>query len=79
MAGPMRTVSFKIPVDLDAELTRVARERGESRSAVVRGVLTTLQGGGRASVVDLASGLVGLVDGPVDLSTNEAYLAGLGE
>lgn len=79
MAGPMRTVSFKIPVDLDIELSRVARERGESRSAVVRSALSALRGDLRPSVADLASDLMGLVDGPIDLSTNDAYLADLGK
>ncbi len=79
MTSKMRTVSFKLPEELDDELSRVARARGQSRSAVVRSALGALAPDERPSVLDLASGLVGLVNGPEDLSTNDSYLSDLGE
>ena len=36
MANPMRTVSFKLPEQLDDVLSELARRRKSSRSAVVR-------------------------------------------
>lgn len=79
MTSKMRTVSFKLPEELDDELSRVARARGQSRSAVVRSALGALTPADRPSVLDIASGLVGLVDGPDDLATNDSYLTDLGE
>lgn len=79
MASPMRTVSFKLPKDLDEELTRLARERGASRSALAREALESFTKQGTRSVTALAGDLVGSVDGPPDLSSNQSHLAGYGE
>lgn len=78
MAAPMRTVSFKLPEDLDDALNELARSRGASRSAVVREALEALAKGKRRSVTALAGDLVGSVDGPTDLATNPRYMAGYG-
>lgn len=78
MAQNMRTVSFKIPVEMDVDLTAIARARGESRSSVVRGALGALMRSGGSTVLDLVSDLAGVVEGPADLSSNDSYLEDLG-
>ena len=78
MAAPMRTVSFKLPGDLDDALSELARTRGASRSAVVREALEALAKGKRRSVTSLAGDLVGSVDGPDDLATNRKHMSGYG-
>lgn len=79
MAGPMRTVSFKIPGPLDDALNDLARRRQSSRSALVREALEDLAFSGRRSVTAAVDALVGPLDGPADLSTNPKHLAGYGK
>jgi Arc/MetJ-type ribon-helix-helix transcriptional regulator len=78
MAAPMRTVSFKLPEDLDDALNELARTRRLSRSALVREALESLKKGNRRSVTALAGELVGSVDGPSDLATNRKHMSGYG-
>jgi Arc/MetJ-type ribon-helix-helix transcriptional regulator len=75
----MRTVSFKIPADIDRTLGDLARRRRTSRSAVVREAIEALAKGDRLSVTALAGDLVGSLSGPGDLSTNPKYMEGFGE
>jgi metal-responsive CopG/Arc/MetJ family transcriptional regulator len=75
MTTPMRTVSFKLPEDLDDALDELARSRGASRSAIVREALESLAKGKRRSVTTLAGDLVGSVDGPSDLATHRKHMA----
>jgi Arc/MetJ-type ribon-helix-helix transcriptional regulator len=79
MAAPMRTVSFKLPEDLDDALNELARTRRSSRSALVREALESLAKGKRRSVTALAGDLVGSVDGPSDLATNRKHMSGYGK
>ena len=79
MAKPMRTVSFKLPEDLDDALTELARSRGSTRSALVRDALAALAKGKRRSVTALAGKLVGSVEGPADLATNRKHMSGYGK
>ena len=78
MAIPMRTVSFKLPEELDDALNELARARGASRSALVREALEALAKGKRRSVTSLAGKLVGSVDGPTDLAAYRKHMAGYG-
>ncbi|HLV22965.1 MAG TPA: ribbon-helix-helix domain-containing protein [Polyangiaceae bacterium] len=78
MADPMRTVSFKLPAELDEALDEIARRRGTSRSAVVREALEALAKGKRRSITALAGKLVGSVDGPADLASDPRHLSGYG-
>jgi Arc/MetJ-type ribon-helix-helix transcriptional regulator len=78
MTAPMRTVSFKLPEDLDDALNELARTRRLSRSALVREALESLKKGKRRSVTALAGELVGCVDGPSDLATNRKHMSGYG-
>lgn len=78
MTPPMRTVSFKLPEDLDDALNELARSRGASRSALVREALESLAKGQWRSVTSLAGSLVGSVEGPTDLATNRKHMSGYG-
>jgi Arc/MetJ-type ribon-helix-helix transcriptional regulator len=79
MTAPMRTVSFKLPEDLDDALNELARTRRSSRSALVREALESLAKGKRRSVTALAGDLVGSVEGPSDLATNRKHMSGYGK
>jgi predicted transcriptional regulator len=79
MHGTMKTVSFKVPVELDKALTELARRRKSSRSAVVREAIEAATRGEKRSVTELAGDLVGSLEGPGDLSTNPKYMEGFGE
>lgn len=75
---PMRTVSFKLPEDLDDALNELARSRGARRSALVREAIEALTRGKECSVTALADELVGSVEGPTDLVTSRQHMAGYG-
>jgi predicted transcriptional regulator len=75
----MRTVSFKLPEELDDALNELARQRRASRSELVREALEAFAKGTRQSVTALAGSLVGCVEGPKDLSTNPTHMAGYGK
>jgi metal-responsive CopG/Arc/MetJ family transcriptional regulator len=76
----MKTISLKLPPDLSVKLARAAKERGESKSELVRAALQQFLNGERPmSALELAGDLVGCGEGPGDLSTNPKYLAGFGE
>jgi len=79
MSTPMRTVSFKLPKDLDDALNELARSRGASRSSLVREALEFLEKGKRRSVTSLAGNLVGAVEGPTDLASNRKHTSGYGK
>ena len=78
MAGPMRTVSFKLPPELDDALERLARRCRASKSELAREALEALARGKRRSVTVLAGSLVGSLEGPGDLSTNRRHMTGYG-
>ena len=79
MANPMRTVSFKLPEQLDDALSDLARRRKSSRSAVVREALQALATDKPRSVTARVDALVEPLDGPADLSTGPKHLAGYGK
>lgn len=79
MTRPMRTVSFKLPAQLDDTLSSLARERNTSRSALVREAIEALTNGKRRSVTALVDEVVDGVSGPADLSTNPNHMRGYGE
>ena len=74
----MRTVSFKLPEDLDERLSDLARKRKSSRSALVREALEALTKESRRSVTAAVDALNLVVEGPSDLSANREHLAGYG-
>jgi len=75
----MRVVSFKLPEDLDNELSKLARRRNATRSAVLREALEAFVCGQRQSVTAAAQDLVGSLRGPRDLSTSGKHMFGYGK
>ena len=77
----MKTLSLKVPESLYARLAAAARQRGQTRSAVVRQVLEEyLDGGAKpGSCLELAADLLGCVKGPGDLSFNKRHLRAYGQ
>jgi predicted transcriptional regulator len=79
----MKTISLKLTDVLLRRLERTARERGQSKSDVIRSALQQYLNG--ASAVPPASALeavepwIGRVAGPGDLATNPKYMEGFGE
>ena len=77
----MSTVSLKMPDELVARLAAAARQRGSSRSAVVREALESYlapSGHGEETAADLASDLIGSIEGPRDLSCSRRHMRGFG-
>jgi predicted transcriptional regulator len=75
----MRPLSIKLTKELEELLDRLARERGLTRSAVVREALQAYAGEVGASAGAAAGGLVGSLEGTRDLSTSAKHLRGFGE
>jgi hypothetical protein len=80
----MKTISLKVTDQLLRQLEREARQRGQSKSDVVRMALEHFLNGARSgprplSALDLAGDVVGCAEGPSDLSTNRKYLEGFGQ
>jgi predicted transcriptional regulator len=75
----VRVISIKLPEHLERRLDELARERGSTRSAVLREALEAYANRSRASVTAAAGELVGSLAGPRDLSTSPDHLAGFGE
>jgi hypothetical protein len=82
-ARTMKTVSLKLNDALLRKLERAARERGQSKSAVIRSALEQFLNGERTippgSALEAALPWVGCCEGPGDLSTNPKYMEGFGE
>lgn len=79
----MTNMSLKLPEALAARLSAAARQRKQTKSALVRDLLERffdeVPPAGRGSCLELASDLVGCVEGPADLSCDEDHLAGYGK
>lgn len=79
----MKTLTVKVPEELDVKLAAVADRRGESKSALVRAALESMlaknEGITPNSCLDLAKDLLGSVEGPPDLSHNKKHLKGYGK
>ena len=79
----MKTLTVKVPEDLDLKLAAAAAKRGESKSDLIRTALESIVNTNEAiipnSCLDLAKDIVGLVEGPSDLSHNKKHLKGYGQ
>ena len=79
----MKTISVKVPEELEAKLAAVAARRGESKSTLIRTAIEQLIASEKDitpnSCLDLSRDLVGCVDGPTDLSYNKKRLEGYGK
>ena len=78
----MKTLTVKVPEELDTRLVALAAERGESKSAVIRTALEQIVENngvsGANSCWSLARDIAGSVEGPEDLSHNKLYIKGYG-
>lgn len=78
----MRTISLKVPEELDAQLTRLARKPGRSKSLIVRTALSESLSprgwSGRRSFRARARDLAGSVEAESDLSFEKRHLEGYG-
>jgi len=83
----MAVISLKLIEALDAQLTEQVHRRRLSKSELVRRALTAflqtsergVEGSAPQSAADLLADLVGCYeDGPVDLSSNAAYMSDFG-
>jgi len=79
----MKTIALKLPEALLARIEMTARQRGETRSALVRHAVERLLSnpavGKEGSCLDLAPDLSGCVKGAPDLSTNQKHMEGYGQ
>ena len=78
----MKTISLKVTDSLLQKLERTARQRGQSKSDLVRAALAQFLNGEGAvtpgSALEAAGPWVGCCEGPGDLSTNPKYMEGFG-
>ncbi len=78
----MNTISLKVPQTLATKLEQAARQRGISKSAVIRdaleGYLQAETVVNPASALSRAADLAGVLSGPEDLSANPDYLRNFG-
>ena len=79
----MKTLTVKVPEELDLKLAAVAAKRGESKSNLIRTAINLILKENKAvipnSCLDMAKDLVGSVEGPSDLSCNKRHLKGYGK
>lgn len=79
----MRTLTVKVPEELDLKLTAVAEKMSESKSNLIRTAIENIVASSEAitpnSCLDLAKDLIGSVEGPRDLSYNKKYFKGYGQ
>lgn len=79
----MGVLTVKLPAVLEARLDALVRSRKQSKSELVREAIERLADEGAApaqgSVLELVSDLVGVGDGPRDLSTNPKHMRGYGK
>ncbi len=79
----MKTLSLKLPPELDAKLTTAARQSHTTKSELVRKALEAYLSGAstlqKGSFLDLAGDLIGCVEGPGDLSHNPDHMKDFGK
>ncbi len=69
----MKTLTVKIPEDLETQLRNKAKAGKEPVSAVVRRALAREMEAGAVDFAKLALPYRGMFSGPADLSTREGY------
>lgn len=77
----MKTLTVKVPENLELKLREIAARRGESRSALIRIALENLAADtipAPHSCLELAGDLAGCTTGPEDLSHHKKHLKGYG-
>lgn len=81
----MKTLTVKVPEELDAQLASAARQRRQSKSTLVREAIVSYVSGTGSTIAgpscyEVASDLAGCFTGPVDLGRNkDKHLEGFGQ
>ncbi len=79
----MGTLTIRLPTQLDARIAALARRRGTSKRALaVEAIERAVEEAERAkkfSAFELVHDLVGIGNGPSDLSTNPKHMRGYGK
>ena len=79
----MHTISLKVPEPLAIRLKDTARQKGVSKSVLIRAALEAyLQTDGAErpeSALSQVADLAGMLSGPEDLSVNKDYLRNFGQ
>ena len=79
----MKTLTVKVPEELDLKLAAVAKKIGESKSNLIRSAIEHIVTSNPAitanSCLDLAQDLAGSLEGPTDLSHNKKHFTGYGQ
>lgn len=79
----MKTISLKLPDNLDTQLATLAKKVRKSKSAVVREAIEVYldqpQQRSDNSCADRARDLAGCLEGPSDLSSSKQHLRGYGQ
>ena len=70
----MRSISVKIPVYLDEQLSRISEQRSLSRSAILRDAIIAYISEPGKSFAAQASDLAGSLSGSEDLSTSPEHM-----
>ena len=74
----LKAITVKLSRSAYVKVSRVARSRGVTQSAVIRDAIEALDEPPAQKFLEVAGSAVGSVEGPSDLSTNPAYLEGYG-
>jgi Arc/MetJ-type ribon-helix-helix transcriptional regulator len=79
----MKAISIKLPDSLFHDLANRASSSASSQSEIIRSALTAYLHGEqetpKSSCAERARRWIGIMDGPVDLSSNSKHLKGFGE
>jgi predicted DNA-binding protein len=79
-APKLKTISVKLPRDVSHRVTRLARERHMTVSAIVRDALEHYDAIPAGSFAEAASKYIGSLEGgPGDLATNPKHLKDFGK
>ena len=74
----LKAITVKLTRSAYVKVSRVAKSRGLTQSAVIREAIDALKEPAAQSFLEAAGDAVGSVDGPRDLSTNPAHMEGYG-
>lgn len=79
----MKTLSLKLPDELDARLNRRVEQMSTTKSDLTRKALEEYLDGTsespRESMLELAADLIGSLEGPRDLSYSKKHMRGYGK
>lgn len=79
----MSTITLKVPEVLNTQLNSYSRQKGLSKSEIVRIALNEYfskdSTQSSSSFLDLSGDLAGSIEAPSDLSINKKYLEGYGK